>query len=139
MSATVNAATEKPNIIFIITDDLSYRDLSLLGQKELQTPNIDRLGTEGLVFTNAYCGASWCAPSRTALLTGRSAAHFTSLEKDAQGEWSRFNPTVAEMLKTVGYATGAIGKWHMWEPGDSWSVGNEKGRPKAENWAWVQD
>lgn len=130
-----DTAAENPNIIFILADDLSYWDLSLFGQQQFKTPNIDRLGKEGLVFRNAYCGAAWCAPSRTSLLTGRSAAHFTPLEKDENGEWSRFNPTVAEMLKTVGYATSAIGKWHMWEPDDSWNVGNEKGRPEAENWA----
>jgi len=108
-------AADKPNMIFILSDDLSYWDLSCFGQKCFATPNIDRLASEGRIFDNAYAGGPWCAPSRTALLTGMNGAHFAPLSK------SRFKPTVAEMLKAAGYTTCAIGKWHMLEgPEESW-------------------
>ena len=116
-SVATDKENHKPNIIFILADDLSYGDLSCFGQKQFATPNIDRLAAEGRVFANAYAGGPWCSPSRTALLTGRNGAHFAPPSKD------RFNPTVAEMLKTAGYATCALGKWHMWEGGfDSWTA-----------------
>lgn len=110
----------RPNIIFIIADDLSYLDLSCFGQKQFSTPNIDRLASEGRIFRNAYTGAPWCAPSRTSLLTGMNGSHFAPPVVDKNKRGVRFNPTVAEMLKKAGYATGAIGKWHMFEGRDSW-------------------
>jgi hypothetical protein len=111
------ATTDKPNIIFILADDLSYWDLSCFGQKCFATPNIDRLANEGRIFANAYAGGSWCAPSRTSLMTGRNSAHFAPPSKD------RFNPTVAEMLKTAGYNTAVLGKWHMLEtPKAEWLI-----------------
>jgi arylsulfatase A-like enzyme len=111
----------KPNIVFILADDLSYWDIGHFGQTHFATPNIDRLATEGRVFANAYAGGAWCAPSRTALLTGMNGARFAPLERDAKGRGTRFRPTVAEMLKTVGYSTGVLGKWHMAEEArDSW-------------------
>jgi len=113
------SAPAKPNIIFILADDLSYGDLSCFGQTNFATPHIDRLAAEGRIFANAYAGGPWCAPSRTSLLTGRNPAHAAPL-KIAKGRGTRFNPTVAEMLKTAGYATAAIGKWHMQEGGESW-------------------
>jgi arylsulfatase A-like enzyme len=130
------AAEPKPNIIFFLADDLAYYDLSCLGQKNYATPNIDRLATEGRFFSNAYAGAAWCAPSRTALLTGRNARHRAPLATDAQGRGTKFNPTVAEMLKTAGYATFACGKWHMMEQGDSGLPSKPAdGIPPAQ-WPW---
>jgi arylsulfatase A-like enzyme len=115
------ASERKPNIVVILADDLSYGDLGCFGQKNFVTPNIDRLAAEGMVFTNAYAGAPWCAPSRTALLTGRHVGH--PAPKDGRGQ-ATFNPTVAQLLKSAGYATCAIGKWHMQEPGGtSWIHG----------------
>jgi len=111
---------KKCNIVFILADDLSYWDLSCFGQTNFATPNVDRLASQGLTFVNAYAGAPWCAPSRTALLTGRNATHFAPLQKDAKGRGTQFNPTVAEMLKTAGYATCVLGKWHMQEGGETW-------------------
>ena len=124
------AGAEKPNIIFILADDLSYWDLSCFGQKSFATPNIDRLASEGRIFANAYAGGPWCAPSRTALMTGRNSAHFAPPSKD------RFNPTVAEVLKAAGYATGALGKWHMLEgPNEYWLSQKTWAEQKAAtNW-----
>ena len=117
-SAEQSKPARKPNIIFILADDLSYGDLSCFGQKHFSTPNLDRLAAEGRVFSNAYAAGPWCAPSRTGLLTGLHSGHFAPHGK---GENQRFNPTVAEMLKTEGYATCALGKWHMREPGNTWN------------------
>lgn len=103
-----------PNIVFILADDLSYLDISFFGQTQFKTPNIDRLAREGRVFHRAFAGGPWCAPSRTALLTGRSSRRFFSA---TLGE--PYPPTVADVLSEAGYATGFIGKWHMMEPGDS--------------------
>ena len=127
---------KRPNIIFIIADDFSYLDISCFGQKEFSTPNIDRLTAEGRVFRNAYTGAPWCAPSRTSLLTGMNGSHFNVLERDEDGRATRFNPTVGEMLKAAGYATGAIGKWHMFEGWrDSWIFRRTwEEQKKATNW-----
>ena len=71
------ADVERPNIVFILADDLGMGDLGCYGQKRLKTPNIDRLAAEGMRFTNAYSGASVCAPSRCALMTGRHMGHAT--------------------------------------------------------------
>jgi arylsulfatase A-like enzyme len=123
-------AHARPNIIFILADDLSYGDLSCFGQKHFSTPHIDRLAEEGRIFANAYAGGPWCAPSRTALLTGLNTLHFMPPAK------GRFNPTVAEMLKAAGYATCALGKWHMFEPHDSWfTPKDEAARIAGTNWA----
>jgi len=97
----------KPNIVFILADDLSYWDLSCFGQAKFSTPNIDRLAAEGVVFSNAYAAAPWCAPSRTGLMTGLNCTHHAPFSKD------RFRPTVAEALKGADYTTCALGKWHM--------------------------
>lgn len=124
------AAERKPNIVFILADDLSYRDISHFGQKSFATPNIDRLAAEGRVFANAYAAGPWCAPSRTGLMTGRNGAHF------APSPAGKFNPTVAEMLKGAGYATCAVGKWHMLEgPRETWLYQKTwEGQKAATNW-----
>ncbi|NLB25920.1 MAG: sulfatase-like hydrolase/transferase, partial [Bacteroidales bacterium] len=73
-AACINKSLEKPvkpNIIFILSDDLSYGDLGCYGQKKIKTPNIDRLAEEGIRFTNAYAGNSVCAPSRSSLMEGK--------------------------------------------------------------------
>jgi len=131
-----NAADSKPNLIFILADDLSYGDISCFGQKRFSTPNIDRLAGEGRVFANAYAGGPWCAPSRTALLTGKNGAHFAPLARDGDGRGTEFNPTVAELLKAAGYATCALGKWHMAEGNrDSWLMQKTWTEQKvATNW-----
>ena len=121
----------RPNIIIILADDLSYRDLSCFGQTNFSTPNIDRLAAQGRIFANAYAGGPWCAPSRTSLLTGRSTAHLAPLARDARGRVTKYNPTVAEMLQSAGYATCALGKWHMAETEDTWSFAKTWAEQKA--------
>lgn len=105
------AAFAKPNILFIITDDLGYGDLSCYGQKQFETPVLDRLAKNGLRFTDFYSGATVCAPARCSLMTGRDAGHATIRGNGAFA--LRPDPldlTVATLLKGAGYRTGMIGK-----------------------------
>ncbi|MEZ4826375.1 MAG: arylsulfatase [Bacteroidia bacterium] len=118
-SASTN---QKPNIIFILADDLGYGDLSCYGQQHLNTPNIDKLAAEGLRFTQHYAGTTVCAPSRSALMTGLHTGHtFIRGNKEVQpeGQWPLPDSayTLAEMLKAQGYITGAFGKWGLGYPG----------------------
>ncbi len=111
---------EKPNIIFILADDMSYYDLSGLGQKHFATPNLDELMNEGLFFTEAYAGSPECAPSRASLMTGKHMGHCRirnnrSVRK--QDHLQDADITVAEMLKEAGYTTGMVGKWGNGLPG----------------------
>jgi arylsulfatase A-like enzyme len=131
------AGKRPPNIIFVLADDLSYWDISHFGQKHFCTPNIDRMAREGRVFSNAYAGGAWCAPSRATLLTGRDGRNLSPLETDETGHGTKFKPTVAHMLKTAGYATCALGKWHMEEGRDhSWLTQKTWEEQKAAtNWA----
>jgi len=122
----VNAA-EKPNIIFILADDLGYGDLGCYGQQLIQTRHLDRMAAEGMRFTQFYAGAPVCAPSRAVLMTGRHIGHVSvrgnaggknlDLEASRPQTLSRDEPTVAEVLKKAGYATGLIGKWGLGELG----------------------
>jgi arylsulfatase A-like enzyme len=106
----------KPNILFIYADDLGYRDLSCYGATAVSTPNVDRLASNGVRFTNGHAPSATCTPSRYAFLTGEYAwrnpsAHI--LPGDAPALIKPGKPTVASMLKQAGYKTAAIGKWHM--------------------------
>lgn len=106
----------KPNIIFILADDLGYGDLSSYGQKKFTTPNIDRLADEGMLFTNHYAGSSICAPARCVLLTGlhTGRAHIRGNARQGDGVPLREEDlTIAEVLQKVGYTTGGIGKWGL--------------------------
>lgn len=107
-------AQRKPNIIFILADDLGYGDLGCYGQQRIQTPNIDRLAAEGMRFTDAYAGSTVCAPSRCTLMTGFHTGHAL-----VRGNGNRppldEDVTVAEVLKTAGYQTGCFGKWALGE------------------------
>ncbi|MGV3541229.1 MAG: sulfatase-like hydrolase/transferase [Rufibacter sp.] len=114
---------ERPNIIFILIDDMGYSDLSSFGNKEIQTPNIDRIAKEGIKFTNFYVASPICSPSRVALMTGtyparyRIHSHLDSRESNEKRYMANYldpkAPTIARMLKNVGYTTGHFGKWHM--------------------------
>lgn len=108
----------KPNIVYILADDLGYGDLSCYGQKKFKTPNIDRLAKDGMLFTQHYAGCTVCAPSRSSLMTGLNTGHTPIRGNkgwDPEGQYpipaSTF--TVAEMLKQAGYNTGAFGKWGL--------------------------
>lgn len=109
---------ELPNIIYILADDLGYGDLSCYGQEKFETPNIDRLASEGMRFMQHYSGSTVCAPSRSALLTGQNTGHTPIRGNRLYGpllNWplpdSTF--TLATMLKSKGYATGIYGKWGL--------------------------
>ncbi|MFH1737507.1 MAG: arylsulfatase [bacterium] len=117
----------RPNIVFIMADDLGYGDLGCYGQKEILTPNIDRLAEEGTRFTQCYSGATVCAPSRCCLMTGLHGGH--ARVRDNIPHFIFLQPddlTVAEVLKQAGYTTGAIGKWSLGNPG-SWGIPNYQG------------
>ena len=123
---------EKPNIVIIYADDLGYGDLSCYGHPTLRTPNLDRMAAEGMRFTDFYSAAEVCTPSRAALLTGRypvrsGMAHdrFRVLRNRSTGHLPADEITLAEALKTRGYATGMIGKWHL----GVWSI-NPAGHPR---------
>ncbi len=120
-------STMKPNIIFIMADDLGYGDLGCYGQKRIQTPNIDRLAREGTRFTQCYAGSSVCAPSRCTLMTGKHNGHGRIRDNIPHYVFLRPDDlTVAEVLKQAGYTTGAIGKWSLGNPG-SWGIPNYQG------------
>jgi arylsulfatase A-like enzyme len=107
-------AQDRPNVIYILADDLGYGDLSCYGQKKLQTPHIDRLATEGLRFTNHYSGNTVCSPSRAVLMLGQHSGH-CYIRGNLSGEnGAALDPaktTLPEVFKAAGYATGAYGKW----------------------------
>ncbi len=116
------AAEAKPNIVYIVADDLGYGDLSCYGQTHFQTPHIDRLAKEGLKFTQHYAGSTVCAPSRCVLMTGLHTGHCYVRGNKAhkpvgQEPIPADTVTVAERLKSAGYATGAFGKWGLGYPG----------------------
>ena len=120
--ATGFAATSKPNVIFILADDLGYGDLGSFGQKLIKTPHLDRLAAEGTRFTNAYAGATVCAPSRCTLMTGLHNGHAPirgnrELEGEGQLPMPADTFTVAHLMKQAGYRTGIIGKWGLGFPG----------------------
>lgn len=117
----VKETTSTPNIIYILADDLGYGDLSSYGQEKFSTPNIDKLATRGMRFTQHYSGSTVCAPSRSALMTGMHTGHTVVRgNKEIQPEGQHPIPentyTIAEALKKAGYTTGAFGKWGLGFP-----------------------
>ena len=113
-------AADKPNFVVIFCDDLGYGDLGCFGNPVIRTPHLDRMAAEGQRWTNFYVGASVCTPSRAALLTGRlpvrngmMSARRRVLFPDSKGGLQKSEVTIAECLKSVGYATAAVGKWHL--------------------------
>lgn len=112
------AESPKPNLIFILSDDLAQGDVGVYGQKLIQTPNLDRMAHDGTRYMQAYCGTTVCAPSRTALMTGLHMGHAPiRANREAKPEGQKPLPegtyTVAQHLKGAGYSTAAIGKWGM--------------------------
>jgi hypothetical protein len=110
------ADSDSPNIIVIMADDLGYGDLSCYGATELQTPNIDKLAKEGLRFTNGYCTASTCTPTRFSFLTGKYAFRQSGTGIAPPNATALIKPgveTPASILKKAGYATAVVGKWHL--------------------------
>jgi arylsulfatase A-like enzyme len=122
--APPGAAERKPNVVFILADDLGYGDLGAYGQKLIRTPTLDRLAAEGLRLTDFYAGSTVCAPSRAVLMTGRHTGHVSvrgnagggalSIQTLRQGE-----RTIAHLFRDAGYATALFGKWGLGEVGSS--------------------
>lgn len=113
-------AQDKPNVVFILVDDLGYGDLGCYGATKLKTPNIDKLASEGKVFTDAHSASAVCTPSRYALLTGQ----YPYLANNGKGIWGPLpvtsgliidtnSLTLPDVFKQKGYTTAAIGKWHL--------------------------
>ena len=106
----------KPNVIIILADDAGYSDFGFMGSDEIKTPNLDQLALDGVTFNNAYVSASVCSPSRAGLLTGmyqQRFGHECNLDSDVNNSFDPNQITIAEALKTEGYSTGLIGKWHL--------------------------
>lgn len=120
----LDSKIEKPNIIFIMADDMGYNDLGCYGAPRIQTPNIDRMAAEGIRFNRHYAGTSVCAPSRSVLMTGQHSGH-TPVRGNLQWEpYGQFplpenTVTVASLLKSAGYKTTLIGKWGLGVEGTS--------------------
>jgi len=112
-----NADPRKPNIIFIMVDDMGYHDLGCFGSKTILTPNIDTMCAQGVKFTDCYSGDTVCAPARSTLMTGTHKGH-TPVRGNSGGiPLLPTDVTVAEVLKKAGYATGAFGKWGLGNQG----------------------
>ena len=116
--STIAMAVEKPNIIFIMADDLGYGDLGCYGQTKIKTPELDKLAKQGMRFTDFYAGTAVCAPTRCSLMTGKHTGH-TYIRANSPGYPKSQMPipadteTVAAMLKRQGYNTACIGKWGL--------------------------
>jgi arylsulfatase A-like enzyme len=118
-----------PNIVLILIDDLGWKDLGYMGSEYYETPNIDKLANQGMIFTQAYSNAANCAPTRASLLTGqytpRHGVFTVASSERGESAWRRLIPTennmdvalekvtIAEALKSKGYVSAAIGKWHI--------------------------
>jgi uncharacterized sulfatase len=119
----VAAAGDKPNIVVILADDLGWSDISLNGSDLIKTPNIDRIGREGIQLMTFYAGANVCTPSRAALLTGRypvrSGMQHVVYPQSTDG-LPASEVTIAELVKTRGYVTKMVGKWHLGHHDEFW-------------------
>lgn len=124
LTAAISAApaAEGPNVIIILADDLGYGDLGCFGQELIKTPNIDRLAAEGMTFSQAYAGATVCAPSRCSLMTGKHNGHAPirgnqEVQPEGQVPMPADTFTIADLMKRAGYTTALIGKWGLGHPG----------------------
>ncbi len=107
---------DRPNIVLVLADDLGYGDLACFGDKEVQTPNLDRFASEGLKLTACYAGNPNCSPSRTALMTGRTPARVGVrdwIPEDSPVHVRRSEIMISKLLQQSGYTTCHVGKWHM--------------------------
>src|SRR5215510_8123638 len=117
-------AAERPNVLFILADDLGYGDLSCYGRPDYQTPVLDNLAWQGLRFTSNYAAAPVCTPTRCAYITGRYPQRLPvgleeplTINSPTEAGLPPDHPTVATLLKASGYDTALVGKWHLgWKP-----------------------
>jgi arylsulfatase A len=118
LAAFDSTAKDRPNIVYILTDDLAMGDVGCYGQKLIKTPCMDRMAAEGMRFTQAYSGTTVCAPARSSLMTGLHMGHCPvranrELQPEGQMPLPEGTVTVAQILKNAGYATACMGKWGM--------------------------
>jgi N-acetylglucosamine-6-sulfatase len=138
----IAAPAKRPNVLFILTDDQRWDALSLAGNPHLQTPNIDRLGKEGVYFKNTFCTTSLCSPSRASILSGLYA-HTHGVQNNFTEYPANFR-SFPMQLQAAGYDTAYFGKWHMGEnndqprPGFNWFV-THKGQGKYYDTEWNQN
>ena len=130
VAASSCAERTRPNIIYILADDLGYNELGCYGQEKILTPHIDKLAEEGIKFTQHYSGQAVCAPSRCVMLTGRHTGHSyirdnKELPKEGQTPIPAETVTIAKLLKQKGYATGCVGKWGLGYPGSEGDPNNQ--------------
>jgi arylsulfatase A-like enzyme len=129
--ATTNSVSSKPNVIFILADDLGYGEVGCYGQKQIKTPSLDRMADEGLRFTQAYAGTAVCAPSRCSLMTGKNTGHTTirgnrSDKTKPETGLTAEEVAIPQIFKAAGYSTALIGKWGVGENGSD-GAPNKKG------------
>ncbi len=137
-----SARGARPNIIFVMVDDMGYGDLGVYGQQHIRMPNVDQMAREGIRYTDAYAGSTVCAPSRSVLMTGQHTGHTTvrgNTGRPGHGgvpctgggggmrvPLTEVDVTVADVLKDAGYVTGITGKWGLGEPGTT-GIPNRQG------------
>ena len=127
MSACKDKAPEKEvpmNVIYILADDLGYGDIGCFGQQRIETPNIDKMAREGMLFTQHYAGCTVSAPSRCSLMTGLHTGHSQirgnkEIAPEGQQPMEADTYTLGKLMKSAGYATGIFGKWGLGYPGSS--------------------
>ncbi|MDO8543810.1 MAG: arylsulfatase [Opitutaceae bacterium] len=112
-------AAAKPNIVYIMADDLGYGELGCYGQTKIKTPNLDRMAAEGTRFTDVYSGAPVCAPCRCVLMTGKHTGHAFVRSNGGDYNLPRSEVTVAEVLHGAGYTNGFVGKWSLGDVGSA--------------------
>ncbi len=162
-SGMAGSSQRPPNIVFILIDDMGWRDVGFMGSEYYETPNIDRLTSEGMVFTNAYANGPNCAPTRASLMSGQYTPRhgIYTVAPAARGDTKNRKllveetetvldlevVTIAEALKTAGYATASVGKWHLGGPGylpteqgfDVNIGGNARGAPASYFWPYERE
>ncbi len=126
LAQTPTRTANRPNIIYILADDLGYGDLGCYGQKVVKTPNLDRMAQQGTRFTRFYAGSTVCAPSRCALMTGRHMGH-AYIRGNGEIPLRDTDTTLAQRLKANGYKTGMFGKWGL-------GLADNSGAPQRKGW-----